>query len=75
MWTKIKDCGKQLTIHSKLRELGDDQVKLYEIVEVEFDQYKLQLIETNDLSTTEKLQQVLSCEQLVQYGFEVESGN
>ena len=75
MWTKINDCGKQLTIHSKLREQNDDQVKLYEIVEVEFDQYKVDRIDINNSVIAEKLQQVLSCEQLVQNGFEVEAGN
>lgn len=75
MWTKIIDCGKQLTIHSKLKERDDDQVKLYEIVEVEFDQYKVELININNPAIQEKLQQVLSCEQLVQNGFEVESGD
>ena len=73
MWTKLNDCGKQLTIHSKLREKDDNQVKVYEIIEVEFDQYKLELIDTNDPAIAEKLQQVLTCEQLVQYGFEVEA--
>ena len=75
MWTKISDCGKQLTLHSKLREQGEGKVKLYEITEVEFDQYKVELIETNEPSTAEKLQQVLSCKQLIQYGFEVETEN
>jgi len=75
MWTKISDCGKQLTIHSKLRERYDDQVKKYEIVAIEFDQYKVELIETNDPSAGETLQQILTCEQLVQYGFEVEAGD
>ena len=72
MWTKLNDCGKQLTIHSKLREKDDDQVKVYEIIEVEFDQYKLELIDTNDAAIAEKLRQVLNCEQLVRHGFEVE---
>ena len=75
MWTKINDCGKQLTIHSKLRERDDDQVKVYEIIEIEFDQYKVALIDTNDPSAGEKLQHVLNCKQLVQYGFEVESSD
>ena len=73
MWIKLNDCGKQLTIHSKLRERDDDKVKVYEIIEVEFDQYKLELIDSNDPAIAEKLQQVLNCEQLVRYGFEVET--
>ncbi|MEO6228919.1 MAG: hypothetical protein ABJB11_18720 [Ferruginibacter sp.] len=75
MWTKINDCGKQLTIHSKLREQDGDQVKVYEIIAIEFDQYKVALIETNDPSAGEKLQQTLNCRQLQQYGFEVETGD
>lgn len=75
MWTKINDCGKQLTIHSKVREVDGDQVKQYDIVEVEFDQYKLELLNTNNPVTNEKLQQVLSGEQLLQYGFEVETAS
>ena len=71
MWTKINDCGKQLTIHSKLRERDDDQVKVYEIIAIEFDQYKVELVDTNDPSAGERLQQVLTCKQLVQYEFEV----
>jgi hypothetical protein len=71
MWQPIKDCGKQLTIHSRLRERPADGYKLYEIIEVEFDQYHLHLVSDHDQST-EDLSQVLTCTQLVEYGFEVE---
>ena len=71
MWQQITDCGKQLTIHSKLREKLDNGYKTYDIIDVEFDQYHLQLLSEND-KPTEDLRQVLTCEQLVQYGFEAE---
>lgn len=72
MWKLITDCGKQLTIHSKVREKNDDYLKLYEIVEVEFDQYKLKLIEKNNQPATEEGKPVITCLQLKKYAFEVE---
>jgi len=72
MWTPISDCGKQLTVHSRVMEKNDAFIKLYEIVEVEFDQYKLKLIEKNNSPATEKARPVLSCSQLKKYAFEVE---
>ncbi len=74
MWISIKDCGKQLTVHSKIREVNGNQIKIYDVVEVENDQYKLELITRNDLLITDKLQQTLSCQQLVTFNFEVEQG-
>ena len=72
MWTPITDCGKQLTVHSRVRENNDADVKVYEIAEVEFDQYKLKLIEKNNLPATEEEKLILTCFQLMQYAFEVE---
>ena len=72
MWTKVENCGKQLTVFTKVRESEGDYYNLYEITEVEFDQYKLELKSRNDKPATEKLQQVLSCKQMVEYGFEIE---
>lgn len=71
MWQPVRDCAKQLTIHSRLREKLDDGYKLYDITEVEFDQYHLQQISEND-KQTEDLRLVLNCAQLIEYGFEVE---
>jgi hypothetical protein len=71
MWQPIKDCGKQLTIHSRLREKLNDGYRVYEIIEVEFDQYHLHLLSEND-KPTEDLRQVLNCAQLIEYKFEVE---
>jgi hypothetical protein len=72
MWTHIKDCGKQLTVNTKVREVDDRQVKVYKIIEVEFDQYKLELVSRDDVPPPETLHQVLTCPQLVQFGFELE---
>ena len=72
MWTKINDCGKQLTIHSKVREKVDTHFKVYDIIEVEFDQYKLELILSSNLAPAEKQHNILSCQQLLQYQFEVD---
>lgn len=72
MWTLITDCNKQLTIHSKLREKNDAYTKLYEIIEVESDQYKLSLLEKNDLPQKREGNPLLNCLQLKKYAFEVE---
>lgn len=73
MWTSLTNCGTQLTIHSKLRERNEAHIKLYEIAEVEFDQYKLKLLEKNSLPPEKEVEVKLNCSQLIQYGFEVES--
>lgn len=72
MWQIISDCGKQLTIHSTVRERVDDSFLVYRIIEVEFDQYKLELINRDNMPVTEKIHNILDCHQLVQYHFEVE---
>ena len=71
MWQPLRDCAKQLTIHTRLREKLDDGYKLYEITEVEFDHYHLHLLSEND-KPTEDLGQILTCIQLIEYRFEVE---
>jgi len=71
MWEPIRDCGKQLTIHSRVRERRDNGYRVYEIIEVEFDQYHLQLLGEDD-KTTEELRQVLNSTQLLEYRFQVE---
>lgn len=72
MWQPISDCNKQLTIHSRLRERLDAGYKIYDIIEVEFDQYHLQLVSEGNQMATEDLRQIVTCEQLIKYGFEVE---
>jgi hypothetical protein len=71
MWELIRDCGKQLTIHSLVREKRDHGYRIYDIIEVEFDQFHLQLLSDNEKPAGD-LRQVLSCAQLLEYGFEVE---
>ena len=73
MWSIIKDCGKQLTLHSKIREKEDTHFNVYQITAVEFDQYKLEMITRDDEPVEKILQQVLNCQQLVSYNFEVET--
>lgn len=75
MWTIINDCGKQLTIHSKLREKVDTHYKVYDLTEIEFDQYHLELLSTGDVPATDKQHNVLTCDQLLQYHFEVDENN
>jgi len=72
MWSLITDCSKQLTINSKLRENLENRIKEYEIVEVEFDQFKLDLIAQDGLPPADPYQIVLACNQIVEYRFEVE---
>ncbi len=72
MWKTISDCAKQLTIHSRVRERVDQSFLVYEIIEVEFDQYKLELINRDNMPVTEKIHNILDCHQLLQYHFEVE---
>lgn len=71
MWQTIRDCGKQLTIQSRLREKHDEGYRVYIIIEVEFDQYHLQMLSENN-EPMEGLRQILNCTQLQEYGFEVE---
>jgi hypothetical protein len=75
MWKPINDCGKQLTIHSRIREKLDSGYKVYDITEVEFDQFHLRLLTENEQPAKQEQRQVLNCRQLVQYGFETESEN
>ncbi len=72
MWKLITNCGRQLTIHSKIREKDNDLFTIFEIVEVEFDQYKLKLVEKNNIAAADEGKPVVTCLQLKQYGFEVE---
>ena len=50
-------------------------LKLYEIAEVEFDRYKLKLLEKDNVAPEKQVQVKLDCLQLIQYGFEVEEKN
>ncbi len=72
MWNLISDCDKQLTIHSRVRERVDDSFLEYEIIGVEFDLFKLELIKRDNNPVAEVIHNVLDCHQLIQYHFEVE---
>ncbi|MCW3094289.1 MAG: hypothetical protein JWP81_5358 [Ferruginibacter sp.] len=72
MWKIIDDCGKQLTVNSRVRAIDDQHTKIYEVIEIEFDQYKLQLISRDGMPAVDALHQILTCDQLVKYNFEVE---
>jgi hypothetical protein len=71
MWQPLTDCAKQLTIHSRLREKLTDGDILYEIIEVEFDQYHLHRL-SQDENSADDFSQVLNCQQLLEFAFEVE---
>lgn len=75
MWILITNCGKQLTINSKVREKSEAHQAVYVIVEVESDQFKLKLLERNNLPVTEEVTPVLNCMQFLKYKFEVEEKN
>ncbi|RYF91109.1 MAG: hypothetical protein EOO03_02155 [Chitinophagaceae bacterium] len=72
MWTALTDCSKQLKIKSKIREQAGDHTIIYEIREIEFDQYKLAVISKAGVPITDGTQQVLGCDKMIQYNFEVE---
>jgi len=71
MWKPVTDCGKQVTINSRLREKLDDDYKTYIIAEVEFDQYHLQP-DPESSKSSEAFRHILDCTQLIDHGFEVE---
>lgn len=71
MWTVLQDCGKQLRLHSRLREKLPDGYRVYAVTEVEYDQYHLQLLSKNELPS-EDTRQVVTGDQLIRFGFEVE---
>lgn len=72
MWKSVTSCSRQLTIHSKVRTQADNYIALYDIVEIEFDQFKLKLLERNNVPPIEAVDVTLSCTQILQYNFEVE---
>lgn len=72
MWAILNSCSRQLTIHSKLRQKSEGYEAIYEITEVEFDQYRLKLLERNGEAPLKPYEVKLSCPKLLQYGFEVE---
>jgi hypothetical protein len=72
MWKLLISCAQQLTIHSKVRQNTNGYTAVYEITEVEFDQYRLKLLERNGVIPVTEFEVKLSCAKLIKYGFEVE---
>ncbi|MBK8711450.1 MAG: hypothetical protein IPL97_06210 [Niastella sp.] len=72
MWIPLTNCNKQIYLHSKLKESDEGFVKIYEIVSIEFDQYKLKLLEKNNEPPAVEVELNLSCKQLREFRFEVE---
>ncbi|OJW10754.1 MAG: hypothetical protein BGO53_14345 [Sphingobacteriales bacterium 39-19] len=72
MWIPLTNCSKQISLHSKLKESDEGFIKIYEIVSIEFDQYKLKLLEKNNVPPTVEVELNLSCNQLREFRFEVE---
>ena len=71
MWVTLTDCGKQLRVHTRLREKADTDIHEYKIIEVESDQYKIELVSQNGNPSVDRLHTVLNCRQMVEYHFEV----
>jgi hypothetical protein len=72
MWIPLTNCSQQLKIHSKVRENTGQYAILYDVIEIEFDQYKLAILSKDDVPVTVSDHNVLTCEQLLHYNFEVD---
>ncbi len=73
MWIPITNCGQQIRLHSKVREKAGHYSIIYDVEEIEFDQYKLAIISKDDVPVTDMQYNVLTCEKLLQYHFEVDA--
>lgn len=72
MWTPLTNCSQQLRLHSKIRERAGEYTIIYDVVTIEFDQYKLAITSKDDVPVTDSQFNVLNCEQLLHYHFEVD---
>ncbi len=72
MWTALTNCSQQLRVHSKLRETAGQYAIIYDVATIEFDQYKLAIISKDDVPVADSEFNVLNCEQLIRYNFEVD---
>lgn len=70
MWKKIENCGRQLTLKTIIREIENSVVKEYGIFEIEFDQFHVNLLTKAGQPVASTQKQILTCAQLLQYGFE-----
>jgi hypothetical protein len=72
MWQLITDCTKQLKVNSIIQDKKDGQIEKYKIIDVESDQYHVELISINDKQPEEEIHLILTPEQISKYRFEVE---
>ena len=70
MWKIIDNCGQQLTLKTMIRETDNAIVKEYAITEIEFDQFHVSLLTKGGEVITTPQKHILTCTQLVKYGFE-----
>jgi len=72
MWNKIIDCGKQITPNCRIRQIIEGKEDIYKVVEVESDQYKIQIVEVNKKPVKEIFYLTLLPDRIIQFNFEVE---
>ena len=70
MWKLIDNCGLQITLKTLIRETDNAVVKEYSITEIEFDQFHVSLLTKAGIPVTVPQKHILTCTQLVKYGFE-----
>ena len=70
MWKLIDNCGLQITLKTLIRETDNAVVKEYAITEIEFDQFHVNLLTKGGQPVSVPQQHILTCTQLVKYGFE-----
>ena len=70
MWKLIDNCGQQITLKTLIRETENAIIKEYAISEIEFDQFHVNLLTKNGQPVSTPQKQILTCSQLVRYGFE-----
>jgi len=72
MWIPLTNCSQQLRLRAKVREKAGQYSIIYDVIEIEFDQYKLAIVSKDDIPVTESYQNVLTCAQLIKYNFDVD---
>ena len=70
MWKLIDNCAQQITLKTLIRETDNAIVKEYAITEIEFDQFHVALLTKGGEAITTPQKHILTCAQLVKYGFE-----
>ncbi len=72
VWIPLTDYAKQLILHCKLRERNDDSTNIYEVIEIEFDQYKLKQLSKNNVSLQEAVEIIVTSEQIMSFKFDIQ---